>query len=172
MSSFHVSRRDSDEVLAEAATGAIVTIAAAGFLVLGTMFVSLFSETTRIWGEHAAPGQPARPTLLRGLKVFLGTWGLACLLALVGYAPWGAILGAVATVGFAGFVSIVGARADHLVVPPASGELDTYLTSFAEDEPEEEPEPPTASGLPVPLRVLRTIPPPQRASAKRPQVPR
>ena len=135
-----------------------MTIAAAGFLVLGTIFVSLFSETTRIWGEHAAPGQPARPTLLRGLKVFLGAWALACLLALVGYAPWGAILGAVATVGFAGFVPIVGARADHPVVPSKAGELDTYLNSFADDEPDREPEPQTASGLPVPLRVLRTIP--------------
>jgi len=173
MSSFRVSRRDADEVFAEAATQALLTVAAAAFFVLGSLFISFFSEISRIWGVHAAPGQSARPTLMAGLKAFLGAWGVACLIALAGSAPLAALLGTVASLAFALFVFIIGARADRLLIPPRVGELDTYLTPFAPAEsspPSDPPEVPPSG--PAKLRLLRPTSSQARPSPHAPQVPR
>lgn len=162
MSSFHVSRRSADEAFAEGATTLVVGVALAAFVAVGAVFVGILSELTRIWGQHAAPGQPSRPVLLRGMKLFLGSWALACLLALTRLAPVAALLGFVSTGVFVVFILIVGARADHLIVPPKAGELDTYLAPFAAGSTEEAagssappPSSPRSSTVPVvPLRVL------------------
>lgn len=173
MSSFRLSRRDDDEVLAEAATQALLTVAAAAFFVLGSLFISFFSEIARIWGVHAAPGQSARPTLLAGLKVFLGAWALACLIALAGSAPLAALLGLVATFAFALFVLMIGARADRLLPAPRVGELDTYLTPFAPEESSPPADPPEVHPPgPAKLRLLRPTSSQARSSPPAPQVPR
>lgn len=157
--------RMTEEDAAELATEVTATVAMAGFLVVGMLLVSVFTQTARIWGEHAAPGQPAQPILRRGLKVFLAAWGVACLMALLGFvpvegfvllAPLGALVGVVATLAFVFFIQLVGARYDQVVVPPRSGELETYLAPFAEAEPDGEVVTPTGFAGTVPLRLIRT----------------
>jgi amino acid transporter len=160
----------TEEDAAELATEAVVTVATVGLFVAGAVLVNMFTQTTRIWGEHAAPGAPARPTLRRGLKVFLGCWGLACLMAIIGLAPFGAILGVVATIGFVGFVSMIGARYQgQVVIPEHATDLDSYLVPFVDEEPDVETVTPAAYAGTVPLRVIRTYPPPNGNGSKTPQ---